>query len=495
MWSFGLIVIVGVLGLIALALALWSRLRPKNQSVAHLTQPFVYMPTVARKDMSQSLSKETWWQKLTTSRQRVSQDLCFLYDVIQLINNTPSLDSVLEQVLKELTRHLAADMGRIFLLDDEGMLQLSASAGSSLPQNPLPNWEFTLPHLVLSADKPIVVPDLRRWPQLQSFFSATELVSTLWLPLKTGARAVGILGLGSRRPNAFDRDTAATVSMVASHLATAAENSRLRRQVKQERALSQTLQRYVSPRLVTTFQQDPASRRQESIDANGRISVLFADVRSFTSLMEKNDPNAVMQVLNKYFLRMSQIIRANGGTVDEFAGDQIVASFDRSSPRVNDARRAVRAGVEMLTALRTLQKQWRDRGQPTFDIGIGISTGVVTRGSIGSQERKALVALGSILNIASRAEEMNKKFSTHLIITQSTFEQVPNLIEYDALGAHELQGVSKPVPLYSVRGMKNSHRSETKVSSYEPRVIAQITQRRQAFAERNGPGAGTDLLS
>jgi adenylate cyclase len=237
----------------------------------------------------------------------------------------------------------------------------------------------------------------------------------------------------------------------------------------------------------------PEHRGQGIIDAERQISVLFADVRGFTSLMEKADPGAVLQVLNEYFLHMSQIIQANGGIVDEFAGDQIVASFDRPSPHVNDAYRAVRAGVEMLTALRTLQKRWRDRGLPTFDIGIGISTGSVTRGCIGSHERKALVALGSILNVASRAEDMNKEFGTHLIITQSTFEQVTDRIEYHALGSQTLQGISEPVPLYSVQGMKNNHWPETKVS-HDPDEIAQVAQRRQAFAERSSSGIGTGLL-
>jgi adenylate cyclase len=209
--------------------------------------------------------------------------------------------------------------------------------------------------------------------------------------------------------------------------------------------------------------------------------------------MEKADPNAVMQVLNEYFLRMSQIIQANGGMVDEFAGDQIVASFDRTSPRINDAYRAVRAGVEMLTALKTLQKRWRERGQPTFEIGIGICTGVVTRGSIGSQERKALIALGSILNIASRAEEMNKKLGTCLIITQSTFEQVASLIEYDALGAHELEGISKPIPLYAVRSMKDNYQSDAEVS-HDPGGIARVTQRGQTLAEPSNSVVSTDIL-
>jgi class 3 adenylate cyclase len=492
-WWHVLIVIVGVLGLIGLALALQSRFHSEHKSKKQLVQPLVCVPVAGHQEMPQRATRMTWWQRSAMGWQReMARDSRFLYRTIQLINGASSLDDM-ELVVRELTRHVAADLGRVFLLDDDELLQLSVSVGSLSKQEPVPNWEFTLPNLALAADKPIVIPDLRRWPPLQSFISTPELASTLWLPLKTGGQAAGVLGLGSRRPNAFDQDTVAMVAAVASCLATTIENSRLRRQTKQEKVFRQTLQRYVSPRLVTSVRQVPEHQGHSIIEADRQITVLFADVRGFTSLMEKADPGALLQVLNEYFLRMSQIIQANGGMVDEFIGDQIVASFDRLSPHVNDAYRAVRAGVEMLTALRTLQKRWRDRGLPAFDIGIGISTGSVTRGSIGSHERKVLVALGSILNVASRVEDMNKKFGTHLIITQSTFEQVTDLIEYDALGSQTLQGISEPVPLYSVQGMKNNHWPETKVS-HDPNGIAQVTQRRQAFAERSSSGVGTGLL-
>ncbi len=490
-----ILVIVGVLGLIALVLMFLPRLRPKRSFKTDLARPLIHVSPSTWQEMSQSLSREMWWPRMAIGRRHLlARDACFLHHVAQFINKACSLDSTLKWVVRALMEHLAVDMGRIFLLDDDELLQLAVSVGSSVPQRPLPNWEFTLPDLVLAADKPLLTPDLRQWPQLRAFISAPELTSTLWLPLKTGGRSVGALGLGSRRPGAFDELTVTMVEMVASYLATAVENFRLRRQVIQERELRQTLQQYVSPRLVTTFQQGSVSQPQEITDASGRISVLFADVRNFTPLMEKADPDAVMLVLNEYFLRMSQIIQVNGGVVDEFTGDEIVASFDRASPRVNDAYRAVCAGLEMLDGLKVLQKRWQRRGLPTFDIGIGISTGALTRGSIGSKERKALIALGSILNIASRAEAMNKKLGTHLIITQSTFEQVADLIEYDALGAHELQGISEPVPLYSAQGLKNNHLPEIK-ASYDTDRITQVTQRRQTLAERNVSGVGRGVLS
>lgn len=496
MWWLYFLSTLAVLGLIALAqMVFLPRLYAKNQSKAHLAQPLVHVTPSPWHEISQNRAKEKRWQRIVAGRRyALAQDARFMYRATQIINQAPLLDGALEHLVRELTEHLTVDMGQVFLLDDKEMLQLAVSVGSFTP-SPLPNWAFTLPDLVLAAGKPLLTPDLRRWPQLQSF-AATELASLLWLPLKTAGRAVGVLELGSRRPDAFSQDTITMLTAVASYLATAVENFYLRQQVSQEKELRRAIQRYVSPRLVTTFQRGSAPHPQEIIDASPRMSVLFADVRSFTPLMEKTEPNAVMRVLNEYFLRMSQVIKANGGVVDEFAGDEIVASFDRTSPRINDAYRAVQAGLEMLASLKRLQQRWQKRELPTFDIGIGISTGAVTRGSIGSQERKALIALGSILNIASRAEAMNKKFHTHLIITQSTFEQVAHLIEYDSLGEHKLQGISRPVPLYSVRGIKNNYLPEKKTSydTNDTKGITQTAQRRQAVAKRTISGIDAGLF-
>jgi len=207
------------------------------------------------------------WHGIMLGQERVPvHDLRFLYRTIQLTHSA-SLPDSMELVMRELTRHLAADLGQVFLLDDDELLQLSVSVGSSSPQKPLSNWEFTLPHLALAADEPIIMQDLRHWPQLRSFIPTAELASTLWLPLKASGRAVGVLGLGSRQPHAFDTTTVAMVGAVASYLATAAENHRLRRQVQQERTWRQTLQRYVSPRLVTSVQ-----NRGDSVTATAAVN-------------------------------------------------------------------------------------------------------------------------------------------------------------------------------------------------------------------------------
>ncbi|MFZ5917152.1 MAG: adenylate/guanylate cyclase domain-containing protein [Chloroflexota bacterium] len=493
MWSYVLILAVGLLGLIALALVVWSRLHAQRPMGLAPVGPLTLVPPAFRFGQSVERNHTPWWRHiLPRYQQRLARDVDFLYQTIGIVSRANPLEHMLHQVTQALTGHLGAEMGRVFLLDEEETLQLAVSVGAT--HTPLPHWEFTLPNLALAADKPLVIADLSRWPQLRAFISTSDVSSALWLPLKSGSQAVGALGLGSRRRNAFHRDTVSMVAAVAAYLAASVETQRLAYKVKQEQALRRTLERYVSPRLVHSFQKSPAMEQPEIIDGSERITVLFADVRDYTPLMERCSTDAVMLVLNEYFLRMSQIIQAHGGVVDEFAGDEIVASFDRSSPRVNDAYRAVRASIEMLESLKSLGRRWHQRGLPVFDIGIGISTGLVRRGSVGSAERRALIALGSILNIASRAEAMNKKFGTHLIITQSTFEQVSHLIEYDALGAHHLQGISEPISLYSVWAVKNHHLAEPK-ETYDPNGFTQATQRGQTLAQRASPDAGPTHLT
>lgn len=483
MWYYYLIAAVGVLGIIALTLVTWpwlsARIRPRSESVP----PMVFVPLEAKRNGAPPPPKTPWWRSvLTRSGRRLAQDIHFLYHVTRLINQATSIKIMLNQTLQQLTAHLSVDMGRIFLLNENETLQLATSTSPIPPQEALPNWEFTLPHLTLAAGKPLIITNLTQWPQLRAFVSATHLASVLWLPLKTGGKAVGALGLGSLRSDAFGEEIIAVVSAVACHLSTGVENLRLRQEIDREKDLRQTLERYVSPRLVTSFQRQTPSEPQEILGASDRITVLFADVRNYTPLMEQANPNAVMQVLNEYFLRMSQIIQSHGGVVDEFVGDEIVASFDHASPRINEAYRAVRAGLEMLDSLKALHRRWEKRGLPTFDIGIGISTGTVTRGSIGSAERKALIALGPILNIASRAQSKNKELGTHLIITQSTFEQVTDLVECEPLGVHELQGISRPMPLYCVHRVHNHQKTDQK-ALYDPDRLAPPAKRRQAFAK------------
>jgi len=156
------------------------------------------------------------------------------------------------------------------------------------------------------------------------------------------------------------------------------------------------------------------------------------------------------------FEAVTDIVIEHQGVVDEWSGDAILATFDGSITHSRDAEQAVRAGLAILARLKTLRMDWSNRGLPIFDIGIGISTGMIATGCIGSAKRRAFVTTGSPINTASRIEKLTKTFRESLVIAQSTFEKVQVAIQYRPLGSVVLDGLSDTVRLYSIYGLKES---------------------------------------
>ena len=156
------------------------------------------------------------------------------------------------------------------------------------------------------------------------------------------------------------------------------------------------------------------------------------------------------------FEAVTDIIIEHQGVVGEWSGDAILAAFDGSITHRHDAEQAVRAGLAILARLKTLRMDWSNRGLPIFDSGIGISTGMIATGCIGSAKRRAFVTTGSAINTACRIEKLTKTFRESLIIAQSTFEKVQAAIQYRPLGSVVLDGLSDTVRLYGIYGLKES---------------------------------------
>ncbi len=383
-------------------------------------------------------------------------EITTLHRVSEIINSPLPLPAILQQVVGEVVENSRLSAAWLFLLDERENLKLRAVADPTLQgERCLDQWEFTLPSMALATGQPLLIPDLKRWSRLRPFVPSSEVTSTLWLPIWGRDRvngAIGALGVGSTEKEILDQDMIRFLSTVNAQLAIAVENARLCHQMAAERRMRLEMQSYLSPRAVQAVTDGKSS--PGTTNEPRRMSVLFADVRRFTALVENTDTEVVIQLFNEYFRRVQDIVSTRGGVVDELAGDRIMASFDAAFVGQSDARQAVTAGLEILGALDALHESWRGRDLPTFEIGIGISTGTVTTGSIGCRERKTLVTTGETLNIAWRTEQKTKEFNRRMIITESTFEQVKDLIDYEELGPVRMAGVSSLVKLYSVRGMK-----------------------------------------
>jgi adenylate cyclase len=185
-----------------------------------------------------------------------------------------------------------------------------------------------------------------------------------------------------------------------------------------------------------------------------RVTILFSDIRSFTTISEKMDPQQLVALLNEYFTEMVGIVMNEGGEVDKYIGDAIMATFGAPVPKPNDAVNAVRAAVKMRRALRELNERLAARGMPTLRTGIGVHTGEVVAGNIGSERRMEYTVIGDAVNLASRLETSTKDLGVNVLISEDTYALTSHVIEARPVKEITVKGRKAPVMTYEVLGLK-----------------------------------------
>lgn len=183
------------------------------------------------------------------------------------------------------------------------------------------------------------------------------------------------------------------------------------------------------------------------------VTVLFSDIRGFTALSEKLPPEDVVRFLNRYLDIMVDVVVEHGGTVDKFIGDAVMASFGVPLSQGDDAQRAVRAALSMLTRLDAWNQTRRAAGEEPIEIGIGLHTGVVVAGNIGSQKKMEYTVIGDTVNTSSRIEQLNKHLGTRLLVSEQTYAQVKHLVQGRALAPVDVKGKSLPLQVYEISGL------------------------------------------
>lgn len=180
------------------------------------------------------------------------------------------------------------------------------------------------------------------------------------------------------------------------------------------------------------------------------VTVLFSDIRGFTSMSETMPAEQVSQILNEYFTEMEPIITKYNGIINKFIGDAVMAIFGEPIQDKNHALNAVKCGYEMLMKVKELQKKWAEEGKPKIDIGIGINTGEVFVGNIGSVNRMEYTVIGDTVNLASRLESYNKVYKTKMLISSSTYEQTKSILDVIRISDVEIRGKSHKMDIYEV---------------------------------------------
>ena len=221
---------------------------------------------------------------------------------------------------------------------------------------------------------------------------------------------------------------------------------------RSKRELRRMFDRYVSKAVVEQITSNPLQLKLGG--ERKEITVLFSDIRGFTSMSESMEPEAVVSILNDYLTEMTDIIHSHGGTIDKFIGDAIMAVFGAPIPYRDHSYRAAKTALEMRDVLKKLWKKWKREGKHTFDIGIGISSGVAIVGNIGSMRRTEYTAIGDIVNLGAKIEPLNKEFNTHILITESVYERIKHKLETVKLGKVKVSGKKHEVLLFELVGTK-----------------------------------------
>jgi adenylate cyclase len=184
------------------------------------------------------------------------------------------------------------------------------------------------------------------------------------------------------------------------------------------------------------------------------LSILFSDVRGFTTYCEKHPPEVIVQRLNEYLTEMVEIVFRHQGTLDKFIGDAVMALYGAPHHYPEHAEHACVTACEMIARLREIQKRWSADAKDFFHIGIGVNSGSVIVGNLGSEQKFEYTVIGDEVNLASRLEGANKQYSTSIIISESTYAQVKPRARVRELDLVKVKGKKKPAKIFELRSME-----------------------------------------
>ena len=180
------------------------------------------------------------------------------------------------------------------------------------------------------------------------------------------------------------------------------------------------------------------------------VTVLFADIRGFTSMSEKLEPDEISVILNEYFTALEPIITSYNGVINKFIGDAVMAIFGEPIQDKDHAVNAVKCADTMLKKVQELQKKWLQEGKPKIEIGVGINTGEAFVGNIGSEKRLEYTVIGDMVNLASRIESYNKVYKTQFLISSNTYQYVRGIADVIKISEVKIRGKEKKMNIYEV---------------------------------------------
>lgn len=386
-----------------------------------------------------------------TSGERQAKKLSLLLDIAQKLSGALDLDRLLTNVADMTFEVLAVDRVSILLKDAEtGELRprvarsrLGDASHHAVPRS-IANKAVEEKVAILTDN---AVADARFKGQsivLQSVRSA--MCSPL---LNSKDEAVGLLYVDNMTATNSFSDEDLQFLVAFSNLASVGlRNVQYAEQIQREAMVRNNFERYFAPNVAAEI-----AARADAVGVGGEkrpVTVMFTDIRGFTSMSEKMTPDEIASLMSEYFEEMVDIIFEFGGTLDKFIGDAIMALWGAPIAHPDDADKAVQAAIAMQKAVEELNEHWKKEKRPTINIGIGINHGDVFAGNIGSHRRLEYTVLGDAVNTASRL--CSKAAPGEILISPDLYEKLADKPKVDELEPMPMKGKAKPVPVFRVKG-------------------------------------------
>ncbi len=222
---------------------------------------------------------------------------------------------------------------------------------------------------------------------------------------------------------------------------------------KEKRRVRGAFQQYLSPEVIRRLLENPDLVKPRKTE----ITVMFTDVRGFTTISEKLDAQELASLLNEYLTEMTKIVFRHNGTLDKYIGDAVMAFWGAPFEEPGHATKGCHAALEMIARLKEMQNTWRAEGRPVLDIGVGLSTGVASVGNMGSALRYGYTALGDTVNLSARLEGLNKEYGSHILLSETAYAEVEDpLLVFRELDLIRVKGKLQPITLYELMGSRGT---------------------------------------
>lgn len=369
------------------------------------------------------------------------KEINLLYKISEKISANLKLNEIAKLIIEEAHKILEANSCSVMLLDEETKeLSIISYLERKTPKLFLKLGEGIAGFVALSG-KAEIINDVLSDPRYVP--GPNPVSSMICVPIKIKSRILGVINVSNKKPVQYTAADLKLLNTLASQAGVAIENAILHQNKLKEERIKSNLERYLSAQVVEAILELEGNSCLIPVKSN--VSILFSDIRNFTTKCEELAPETIVGYLNEYFTHMVDVIFNHQGTVNKFVGDMILALFGAPYKMLDAETKAISTAIEMQRRLQMIPVSWI---KDNFQTGIGISSGKVVVGNIGSPRHMDYTAIGDEVNIASRLQSIAQ--GGQILVSRSVYEATKELFDFKEFGLVNVKGKKNPVEVFEV---------------------------------------------